>query len=105
GLSLLLAARRHADPALIDECRLLRRSAGVAGMAVARRRRQPASDSDHVRPAGRAAADRMGGPVAAGIREFGAGTRRQCRAYAAAARYIWRGHGRAAPGAARRPWR
>ena len=40
GLSLLLAARRHADAARRHACRLLRGSAGLARMAAARGRRQ-----------------------------------------------------------------
>ena len=53
----------------------------------------------------RAAADRMGGAVAAGLRELGAGAHRQRRAQPAAARHLRRGDGRAAPGAPGRPRR
>ena len=60
GLSLLLAARRHPGPARRHERRLLRGGAGVARLAVARRRRQPGPVADHVRHRRRAAADRMG---------------------------------------------
>ena len=49
GLSLLLAARRHAGPAGRHERRLLRRSPGVARMAVARGGRQSGPIADHVR--------------------------------------------------------
>ena len=65
GLPLLLAARRHSDAARLDACRLLRRGAGLARMAVARDRRQPGSAADHVRHRRRAAARRMGGRLAA----------------------------------------
>ena len=64
---------------------------------------RPQQIADHVRRARRAAADRMGGAVAAGLRELAARAHRQCRAQPAPARRVRRGHGRAAPGAARRP--
>ena len=44
----------------------------------------------------------MGGALAAGVRGLAAGADRQRRARAAAARRLWRGDGRAAPGPARR---
>ena len=56
GLSLLLAARRHADAARADERRLLRRGAGLARMAAARGRRAARAAADHVRHCRRAAA-------------------------------------------------
>ena len=68
GLSLLLAARRDADAARADERRLLRRGAGLARLAAARGRRQSGADADHVRHRRRAAPDRVGGAVAAGLR-------------------------------------
>ncbi len=74
GLSFLLAARRDADAAGVDECRLLRRGAGVARVAVARGRRQSRAGADHVRDRRRAPPDRMGGSVAAGLRR----ARRRC---------------------------
>ena len=49
GLPLLLAARRDAHAAGADERRLLRGGADVARLAVARCRRQPEPDPDHVR--------------------------------------------------------
>ena len=61
GLPLLLAARRHPDPARADERRLLRRGAGLARLAAARGRGQPGADADHVWHRRRAAPDRMGG--------------------------------------------
>ena len=57
----------------------LRRSAGLARMAVARSGRQPRSIADHVRHRRRAAVDGMDRAVAARLREFGAGPHRQCR--------------------------
>src|SRR5665647_3317032 len=88
GLPLLLAARRHADAARFDEWRLLRRSADVARLAVARRRRQSESDSNHVRHWRRAAADRMGRAVAAGLRAIDPGADRQRRPWAVATRHL-----------------
>ena len=102
GLSLLLAARRDADAARAHECRLLRRGADVARLAVARRCRQPGSDADHVWPRRRAAIVRMGTAVAAGIRKFAPGAGRQCRAWAVSARRLWRIPRRDAPGASGR---
>ena len=84
-------------------CRLLRRGAGLARLAAARRRRQPAPDADHVRP--RAAS---GGctewevPWLPGYEGSAPGADRQRRARPAPARRLRRGHGRAASGAARR---
>src|SRR5262245_6521919 len=86
GLSLLLAARRDADPARADGLWLLRRGAGVARVAVAGGGGESRTGADHVRHCRRAAADRMGGAVAAGIRGLRAGAHRQCRPRSAAAR-------------------
>ena len=103
GLSLLLAARCDADAAGADERRLLRRGAGLARLAAARRGGRPVAAADHVRPRRRAAPDRIRGAVAARLRGLAAGADRQCRARPAAARRLRRSDGRAAPGASRRP--
>ncbi len=65
GLSLLLAARRHAHAARAHECRLLRGGQSLARLAAARGRRRARADADHVRHRRRAAADRMDGRLAA----------------------------------------
>ena len=65
------------DAAGADERRLLRRGASLARLAAARRRRQPGADADHVRHRRRAAADRVGGALAAGLRGLAAGAHRQ----------------------------
>src|ERR1700691_1671145 len=49
GLPLLLAAGRHLHALGVYESRILRRSEGVARLADARHRRQPAPGPDHVR--------------------------------------------------------
>ena len=59
GLSLLLVAGRHADAAGADERGLLRRGAGLARLAAARRRGRPVAAPNHVRTRGRAAPDRV----------------------------------------------
>ena len=61
----------------LDERRLLRGGAGVARLAGAGGRRQPAAGADPLRHRGRAAHHRMGGAVAARIRGIGAGAHRQ----------------------------
>ena len=63
GLPVLLAARRDVDAARADERRLLRGGQQMARLAVARGRRQPAANADHVRHRRRAAAHRMGRPT------------------------------------------
>ena len=106
GLPLLLAARRDADPAGPDQRRLRRRGARLARLAAARRRRQPGPDADHVRPRRRAAADRMGGAVAARLRGLPAGADRQCRRTAScSSTSIGEVMDCAAPGPSRRAWR
>ena len=99
GLSVLLAARRHSHAARADECRLQRRGAGLARMAVARGGGQPGPGADHVRARRRAAPHRMGGAVAARIRRRRARAHRQCRPQPASARCVRRGDGCAASGA------
>ena len=99
GLSLLLAARRHAGSARRHECRLFRGSAGVARMAVARGRRQSGPIADHVRHRRRAAADRMDRALAARLRKLRAGADRQRRPQPAPARRVRRDHGRPSSGA------
>ena len=74
----------------------------MARVAAARGGGQPRAGADHVRHRRRAAPDRMGGAVAAGIRGLRAGAHRQCRPWSAAARRLRRGDGRAASGAAQR---
>src|SRR3974390_140558 len=61
GLPVLLAARCYAHAARADERRLLRRSAIMARLAVARRRGPSPSSSGRLWRSGRAGADRMGG--------------------------------------------
>ena len=63
---------------------------------------QPGAAADHVRRRRRAAPDRMGGAVAARLRELTAGAHRQRRARPASARRLRRGDGHAAPGPPRR---
>ena len=70
GLSFLLAARRDADAPRPDEHGILRRGAGMARLAVARRRRQPGADPNHVRGRRRTMAGRARGAVARRIREL-----------------------------------
>src|SRR5579864_4766805 len=79
GLSLLLVAGRNLHPDGFHAGRIPRRGAGVARLALSRSGGQPRSDPDPVRSGWRtlaAGADRL---VAAGLREFGAGTYRQWR--------------------------
>ena len=97
GLPAVLAARRHPHPARHDERRHLRRGGGMARLAAPRRRGLSRRDADHVRAPRRAAADRMGGGLAAGLRRFDAGAGRQRRAPAVPARRLWRGDGRLRP--------
>jgi len=59
GLPLLLAARCDDHPARVDECRVPRRSEGVARLAAARRRRLAATAADHLRPCRRTPAPRV----------------------------------------------
>ena len=70
GLSLLLAARRHLHALGLDESRILRRSTGMAGLAGARCRRQPAPDPNHVWSGRRAMAAGIDRPLAARLREL-----------------------------------
>ena len=102
GLSLLLAARRDAHAARADECRLLRRSAGVARLAPARRRRLALATANHVRPRRRASSLGIRGAVAAGLRAVNARSDRQRRARTAAARRVRRSRRHALSGQARR---
>src|SRR5271154_3942423 len=90
GLPLLLAARRHLYSAGIDECRLLRRGAVMAGLAVSRGRRQPRPDPDNVRARRRAKADRVGSALAAGLRSLIPGAHRQWRGKPDPARHLRR---------------
>ena len=52
---------------------------GLARLAAARRGRQPGAAADHVRPRRRAAADRVGGALAARLRGLAPGAHRQRR--------------------------
>ena len=76
---LLLDPRCDPHPARHDERRRLRRGDGVARLAAARRRRRSRRHADHVRHHGRAAADGMGGRLAAGLSRVQAGADRQRR--------------------------
>ena len=103
GLPLLLAPRRDLHPPGPAQRRLLDGGVPLARLVAAGRGRQPEPDADHVRPGRRAAADGVGGAVAARLRGVPAGQDRQRRSCPAAARRLWRADGRAAPVAARRP--
>src|SRR5262249_41891445 len=105
GLSLLLAARRHAHAARFDERRLYRRGAFLARVAGARGRRQSRAGADHVRDRRRAAADRMAGLLASEIRKIRACARRETRLRATATRRGRGGHGGAATTRPARPGR
>ena len=76
----------------LDEARCMAR------LAAARRRRQSVTAADHVRARRRAATDRVGGAVAAGLRRLAASADRQWRPRPASARRLWRDDGRAASG-------
>jgi hypothetical protein len=67
GLSLLLVAGTPPYFPRADERGLLRRSTIMAGVAVARHGRPAIASANHVRPAGRAAPNGMGDPLAAGL--------------------------------------
>ena len=99
GLPLLLDPRFDAHPARPDERRRLRRGDGVARLAAARRRRRSRRHADHVRHHGRAAADRMGGQVAAGLSRVEAGADRQRRLQPVPARRLRRADGHLRTGA------
>src|SRR5262245_2300029 len=97
GLPVLLAARCHLYPARAAACRVLRRGADVARLAISRGRRKPRSAADHVWSRRRAAAYRMGGFVAAWIRRVATGPHRQRRGKPDATRHLRRGPRRSVP--------
>ena len=74
------------------------RGRGLARVAAASGGRRSGRPSDHVRRGRRAAADRIRGPVAGGIRRLAAGSHRKRGPRTAAARRLRRGDGRALPG-------
>ena len=103
GLPLLLAARRDDHALRPGELRLPRGGGRLAGVAAAGGRGPAEPDADHVRARRRAAADRVRGALARGLRGRRTRADRQRRLGPAAARRLRRGAGRALPGAAHGP--
>ena len=95
GLPLLLAARCHVHALRPPHGWLRRGSARLARVAPAGRRRRRRRSCTSCMAWRRAAADRDGSRVAAGLRELQAGADRQRGPRAVSARRVRRGHGRA----------
>ena len=94
GLPFLLDQGRDADPLRAAQFGLSRGSRGLARVAGARGRRPPGRAPGHLRPCRRAAPDRAGAALAAGLRGQPPGAHRQRRLRAAADRRLRRAHGR-----------
>ncbi len=103
GLSLLLAARRRADPRVAAHRRLHRRGPQLAALAAAGCGRRPRGPTDHVHRRRRPRAARARARPPARLRGIDAGADRQRRRRTAPARRARRGDDRARPGARLRP--